>query len=109
MFTQIQRRLADEVGALVGEFLRVFLKDSKLFASTTSTVDCSIEQVQRRRTLAWQVLCAFSEQSDGVTRRTGPSRLEGLRVRDETWSFSSEFRAVPARPYLVSKKVVILN
>jgi len=28
--------------------------------------DCSIQQVQRRRTLAWKVLCAFSERSDAA-------------------------------------------
>ena len=35
--------------------------------------DCSTEKVQRRRTLAWQVQCAFSARSGAACRKVGAS------------------------------------
>jgi len=50
----------------INKFLSVFLNESKLLRQQRRPADCSIEQVQRWRTLAWQVLCAFAKRSDAA-------------------------------------------
>jgi len=69
------------------EFLNVFLKDSKLLglASTTSTG----RLFHRAGSATENARLASSVRVLGTIRR---GVLESLRVRDGTWSFSSEFR-----------------
>ena len=91
MLTKIQRRLAlagglREVGALVWmSFKMFFLKDSELLASTTSAG----RLFHRAGAATENARLASSVRVLGTIRR---GVLEGLRVRDETWSFSSKFK-----------------
>jgi len=62
-----------------------FWKDSKLFASTTST-----SRLFHRAGAATENACLASSVRVLGTIRRGV--LESLRVRDGTWSFSSKFR-----------------
>jgi len=68
----------------IDEFLNVFLKDSKLLASTTSTG----RLFHRAGAATENARLASSVRVLGMIRR---GVLENLRVRDGTWSFSSEF------------------